>query len=345
MLAREFHIQWHITDVCNLRCLHCYQDSFSKETELSFPTLQLICDNLFDTMKKWNAKLTVAITGGEPFLKEDVWDLLHYLDSSDTVSSLSIITNGTIIYRCLSELEKKDKKYRKLDKLLISLDGVSEKMNDSIRGVGVFKSVISNIRLVKERLDIPIYLMFTLLRRNQQEALELLDFVQSFNLSGFIIERFIPLGRGKQLIDEVVSHLELNELYASIFSQCKVEYEPQKIIKYRALQVKFEPYSSEPSLLGAECIVGADGCALLPDGTVLPCRRFYLPIGNLLTTSLAELWNTSYLVNNIRNKRFYKGKCGSCDISDCFGCRAMTYTLTGDYFASDLHCWLYPYSL
>jgi len=333
----EFHIQWHITDRCNLRCLHCYQDQFSREPELDWERLKLICDNLFATMEKWNARLTIALTGGEPLLKEEIWQLLECLDEFPIVSSLSIITNGTIIERSLSSL----KQYRKLDKILISLDGFTSLTNDAIRGKGTFAKTIANIQLVKQ-LGLPIVILFTLSKRNIEEAKFVIEFAKKHPIDGIIFERFIPLGQSKPLATEVISGEDLDRLYRDIFTQCDLEYIPEEMVKYRALQLQFDKDEIHPTLLGAECIVGKDGLALLPDGTILPCRRFNLSIGNLLETSLDEIWRTSKVLHNIRNKELFKGTCGVCRIADCCGCRAMTYALTGDYLASDPHCWICP---
>jgi radical SAM protein with 4Fe4S-binding SPASM domain len=332
----EFHIQWHITDRCNLRCLHCYQEQFTRDPELDWQRLQLICDNLFATMEKWNAKLTVALTGGEPLLKEELWQLLDKLGASPFVASLSIITNGTVIDRYLTQL----KKYRKLDNLLISLDGITAETNDTIRGKGTFAKTITNIRAAQQ-LGIPIVIMFTLLKRNLADAKSIIPFSKYLGIDRVILERFIPLGQGKELLHEVISGIDLDRLYRDIFTQCELEYHPEEMVKYRALQLRFEKDGISPTLLGAECIVGKDGMALLPDGTIFPCRRFNLPIGNLLETSLDELWRTSEVLHNIRNKELFKGTCSVCRIADCFGCRAMTYALTGDYLAADPHCWIH----
>jgi AdoMet-dependent heme synthase len=330
----EFHIQWHITDRCNLRCLHCYQDQFTREPELDWQHLKYICDNLFATMEKWNARLTIALTGGEPLVKEELWQLIDYLGASPLVASLSIITNGTIIDRYLSHL----KQHQKLDKLLISLDGFTPATNDTIRGKGTFDKTIANIRLVKQ-LGLPVVVMYTLLKRNVEEAKSVIDFAKQYSIDSVILERFIPLGKSKGIATDVVTGKELDELYRHIFAQIDLEYIPEEMVKYRAVRLEFEKENVHPILYGAECIVGKDGMALLPDGTVLPCRRLYLPIGNLLKTPLDELWQTSEILQNVRTKKKFQGKCGTCTILDCFGCRAMTYALTGDYLAEDPHCW------
>ncbi|MDI6783432.1 MAG: radical SAM/SPASM domain-containing protein, partial [bacterium] len=193
--------------------------------------------------------------------------------------------------------------------------------------------------LVKQ-LGFPVVIMFTLLKRNVEEAKFVIDFAKKHLIDGIIFERFIPLGQSKPLVTEIISGKELDGLYRYIFNQCDLDYNPDEMVKYRALQLQFEDDLVHPTVYGAECIVGKDGMAILPDGTVLPCRRFNLPIGNLLETPLVHLWQNSDVLLNIRNKKNYKGKCSSCTIPDCFGCRAMTYALTGDKFAEDPHCWI-----
>ncbi len=332
---KKFYIQWHITDRCNLRCIDCYQEKFTKESELTWDGLRLICDNLISTMKKWGSTLVANLTGGEPLLKSELWDILEYLNNSEYVSELGIITNGTLIDRFISEI----KEFSKLKKIYISLDGVTKAINDSIRGEGTFNKTLENIFLLRET-GISVVIMFTLMKRNFEEAKSLFEFVRSNSLDGFIIERFVPLGQGKKLLDEVVSGNELDILYREIFKQCGADYIPEKMIKYRALHVSFDNEENESELFGAECIVGRDGMAVLADGRVLPCRRFFLPVGNLLDEPLDEIWENSEILKSVRYKKNLKGRCRACKVNECIGCRAMTHSLTGDYLAEDPHCWV-----
>ncbi|MDI6640887.1 MAG: radical SAM protein [Elusimicrobiota bacterium] len=379
-----FYIQWHITDRCNLRCIHCYQEKFTSHPIISRPSghaaeftkdgetdwqgLLTVCNNLFQTAARWNKKLNIALTGGEPLLKKELWTLLDYLDTSEYVDALSIITNGTLIDRYLSDLMQ----FGKLKKVFVSLDGTKKEINDDIRGEGTFYKVVENIKLLVSESDLQTVIMFTVLKRNIENSKLLLEFANELKVDGVIFERFIPLGYGKKISHEVISSEELEELYRNILEQCDVEYLSEEMVKYRALQVTLAPAIMDElnlvrdtvlsgkmckssqwlfrgsafsnvanfKLYGAECIVARDGLAILPDGTVLPCRRFYLPAGNLLSKPLSDIWEESKVLNDIRNRNNLKGKCKNCRISECIGCRAMTFALTGDYLAEDPHCWL-----
>ncbi len=92
--------------------------------------------------------------------------------------------------------------------------------------------------------------------------------------------------------------------------------------------------------MGAVCSIGLDGICILPDATVLACRRLPIPIGNLKRDSLEKIWFTSDLLWQIADKRNLNGKCNSCEfITRCGGCRAIAYAYTGDYLATDPQCW------
>lgn len=330
---KKFYIQWHIIDRCNLRCKHCYQDIFSKDRELDFYGLKKIADNLIFTMEKWGAKLDIAITGGEPLLKKEVFTLISYLNNSNSVGNLSLITNGTILSIYLNELEK----FKKIKEIKISLDGISEETNDWIRGEGTFSKVMENVREGKNR-KIPFILMFTVMKKNLHDIEALPEFCKKEGFKGFIVERFFPLGMGKNLGDLVISGNEFLNVWLSLLEKFGFTAGKDELIKFRAIKVIYN--KEKAKIFGSECIVGRDGIALLPDGTVLPCRRFLLPIGNLLNESLFEIWKNSEVLNLLREKKNFKGICKDCEIEDCIGCRAMSFCLTGDYLNEDPHCWL-----
>ena len=130
----EFGFQWHITNRCNLRCSHCYQEDYSGSNELDFDGLKWITDEIINTLAQWGKKGDIAITGGEPLLKEEVFPLINYLESFDEVASVDILSNGTLINESIVERIQDLNKIRCVQ---ISLDGASAGSNDAIRGKGV----------------------------------------------------------------------------------------------------------------------------------------------------------------------------------------------------------------
>ena len=142
-----FGFQWHITDRYNLRCTHCYQDDYSGSNELDLGGLKRIAVEIIRTLSIWNKVGDIAITGGEPLLKEEVFPLIHYLESADEIASLDILSNGTLINENIVEQIRDLKKIRCVQ---ISLEGASPESNDRIRGKGTFKKAMASIGLLRK---------------------------------------------------------------------------------------------------------------------------------------------------------------------------------------------------
>ncbi len=356
----EFYIQWHITNHCNLRCRHCYQEYFDSKEDLPWVKLKTIYENIIATARQWNKQMHITVTGGEPLLKKESFLLFNYLDAKDEISELSLITNGSFLNEeVCQQLEGLDK----LKKIKISLDGANEETNDYLRGNGAFSKIIKAIETVKKFSNFQIILMSTVMKNNLKEIEDILALCKEFKLDGLMIERFIPLGQGVMIEEQVLDKNEWKSLTDTLLSLCKINTSPEEILPYRAFQIKFNSLSNYPTsqpannsanslkleLLGAPCTAGTDGLCLMPNGTVYPCRRFNLPAGNLLDRSLSEIWQNAEVLKKIREKNNLQGKCKNCTIKECpgmhpsgvcRGCRALAFALTGDYLAEDSQCWL-----
>jgi radical SAM protein with 4Fe4S-binding SPASM domain len=330
---KRFHIQWHLLDRCNLRCRHCYQEDHARGGEMDLEGLKGVAENLLEAMAAWDSTLDIALTGGEPLVKEEFFDLLDHLNRARRVGRLSIITNGTLLAPNLDRLSK----FRKMKEFRVSLDGVTEATNDAIRGKGTFKTVMKNLEAVKPS-GIPVALMFTVMRSNLAEAALLPAFAREIGAASVILERFVPLGTGLQLREEVLDGRHFQALWGVLLEQLGLEAEPRDLIRYRGIKVTTG--GPKARIYGSDCIVGSDGMALMPDGTVYPCRRLPLPVGNLRKQRLVALWGSSDLLRSLRDRGRLGGRCGACAVEGCIGCRAMAHALTGDPLAEDPHCWL-----
>jgi radical SAM protein with 4Fe4S-binding SPASM domain len=331
-MEEQFYIQWHITNLCNLRCQHCYQDDFSKRNDLDWAGLEKVCDNLLNTIKEWGKAACIHLTGGEPLLKPDLLPLLTHLDRHSMVEELGIITNGLTIDQ---EIMRRLSGFSKLKKIKISLDGGDAETNDSIRQKGAFDKVMQNLPLIKEGGRFEILFMLTVMKRNFRSLPFLLELCRNIDIDGLIIERFIPLGRGRKVMDEVLSKEEWKEMVGMLADFISAE-EENSFFPYQAFQISFS--GGEPELLGAPCVIGVDGLCIMPEGNVFPCRRFPVSIGNLLETPLKQIWEESDILKKLRRRENLKGKCGRCEMKDCRGCRSLALALTGDFLEEDPHC-------
>jgi radical SAM protein with 4Fe4S-binding SPASM domain len=331
-MENTFHIQWHITDFCNLRCRHCYQENFSPESNLSFEKLEKIFLNIYDFLRSEGKRLVIDITGGEAFLHPQWEKICSLVYNSDITEETGIITNGMPLISNFGKLQKFPEM-----KMKISAEGLDKASYEFFRGIGNYEKFTAACEsLGKSQFETT--LMFTLLNENFDQVTGLFGFIKKFGFKKFVIERFIPWGIGSKMKHSVISADKWKKTVNILFDGCGMERDIFSVLAYRGFMI--ENTGRNFHLYGAPCVVGADGIAVMPDGTVFPCRRFPLSIGNLLTDSLGDIWNNSPVLNKLRNRKFLKGECGKCDIEDCLGCRALAYCLTGDYLASDPLCFL-----
>ncbi len=332
-LENEFYFQWHITEKCNLRCKHCYHANYTSDNELGLSELTSIADKIDSTLGKWDKKGTLSITGGEPFvIKDKLFPLLHHINSQETIHHFDILTNGWLLDQgSLNEL----KELKKLRRVQLSLEAANSELNDQIRGNGSFEKTLSAIRLLKKN-GFQVAVMMTISNINKNEVEPLIKLLKEESVDTFSAERFIPEGVGSNLRDEFLAPEEVKNVFESIYSLA-MKKDGIRILLYRPL---FALLNGSDPTVGALCSAGNNALTIMHDGTIYPCRRLPIPIGNAVSDSFYKVWYTSEVLWNLRNPGNIKGKCSGCDfIPICRGCRAMAYALTGDYLAEDPQCW------
>ncbi|MDI7261268.1 MAG: radical SAM protein [Thermodesulfobacteriota bacterium] len=171
---------------CNLNCFGCYSGSYPTEEELPFEVM----DRLVGECKEMGIHL-VIITGGEPFLRRDLFDLFE--KHQDTI--FQVYTNGTLID------EKMVERFVALGNVVpaISLEGLREETDDR-RGKGQFDRVVQVMDWLK-KAGIFFAISTTQTIRNS-------DVISSDAFIDFLVEKgciflwnfhYIPIGRNADL--------------------------------------------------------------------------------------------------------------------------------------------------
>ena len=346
----EFGFQWHITNLCNLRCRHCYQNDFTDnddlDTEINRRIVNIISENLSDR------QISINITGGEPLLRQDIFAILDCLDEIGNVREYNIITNA------LPLNEKKVKRLEtctKLKQIKISLECSDSALNDSIRGKGSFKKIMSNFERLKEFSTKQKVLMFTLGSYNYKHLLVhphlnpppsrgregwggMLAFSEKAGADAVIIERFVPLGQGIELKEHFLKKEEWLRVVEDIIEFCDLNIAPEELLPYKAFYIELRQ-GHHREVHGALCNLGEESMALMPNGDIFPCRRTPVKIGNILSDDFNDILIRLKLLRESFNQNL-KGSCNNCSVLECIGCRALSYALTGDLYEADRQCYL-----
>ena len=316
----DFFVQWHLTERCNLRCRHCYQSG--TVPEMSCEEICRAIDNVGNAFQSWVTEYEMEMspsfhfTGGEPLLRKDLFPILDYARQSGF--STSLMSNGTLIdsemARLISEARVND--------VQISLDGL-ETTHDSLRGKGSFQRTLKGINnLVSQGVEANINL--TVSRINMGQTGELVRLAEELGVSAIAFSRLVPTGRGKSLSGEALTRQEVAEFYGELRGykdKGKVAVTSRDPLAAIADMYVDIPQAEMP--IGG-CAAGIFGVTITADGTIMPCRRMDLPIGNIKEVSFRELWAGSPVLWSLRRREDYHGGCGSCRYwAVCRGCRAI----------------------
>ena len=341
--AFDFFVQLHLTERCNLQCRHCYQTGRSVN-EMSFPEIREVVAEISDTLGEWESAYGIQysrsfnVTGGEPLLRRDILEVIKEIKGRGF--GLYLLTNGILVN------EKKAGSLADLgvDGVQVSVEG-PEEIHDSIRGKGTFSVSMRGVQYLLDA-GLRVTLNVTLSSVNAHYFMDIIDLAMKKGVHRVGFSRLVPSGKGESMLSEMLSREAVRQLYKEIFSMDTgnlkiVTGDPvasQSIVSDDGIDMGEVP-------LGG-CAAAVSGITILPDGTLVPCRRLDIPVGNIRTDSFREIWATSKVLEDIRSRQKYEGKCKTCRRwAHCRGCRAIAYAFskaqgTNDYLADDPQCFV-----
>ena len=327
-MVNQFILQWHLSELCNLKCLHCYQE---KHTPIQLPDFQLlsILEQYRELLNKLNINGHINLTGGEPLCSPHFYKILDEFEKDKKLYSFSILTNGTLI---TDEIAKKISMYNP-EYVQVSLEG-GKKINDYIRGNGVYKKVAQAIKYLK-KYNIYVSLSFTATKLNYKEFPKVVKFAEKCGVDNIWSDRFIPLNTDKDLNlqmnkDETTEYLKIMEKERI---KLKLKKSKTNIAMYRALQFLMTndyPYA---------CTAGKTLLTVMENGDLVPCRRLPVVVGNLQKENMYELYNNSTILKELR-KEIIPDDCKKCEHSKLCagGLKCLTYALYKDFNHKDIGC-------
>ncbi len=366
--ARPYVISWNLTYRCNLACEHCYLDAggapqvgtenFADRSELGTEE----CFRVIDEIAAFAPECLTILTGGEPLLRRDILEIV--LRASERGLWVVVGTNGVSITenvaRRLSEAGARG--------LSLSLDALDPDRHDRFRNVrGAWRNTVEGAEILN-RTGLPFIVQTTAGSHNLSELDAIADFAHD-RLAAKVWNLYflVPTGRGQFVsdmtpgqYDEVLASLYriqrkydrrmlVNAKCAPHYIKTVLENTPPKPTDVRlrhghggqaesAGGSGFSPIRTYSGGAGG-CPAGTHYMGIRPNGDVTPCP--YLPVfaGSLRSATLLDLWTSSRLFTDIRQRSALGGRCGECELNGhCGGCRARAYGMTGDLMAEDPLC-------
>ena len=341
-------VVWNITQVCNLRCKHCYQNARPRPAPNELTLDEKI--RVVDEMAAAGVPF-LAIAGGEPLACKDLWPVLERAQQRGI--HLSLATNGTLLRpETVSRLIATGVKY-----VEVSVDSLDPQEHDAFRGrKGAWAEAIQGIRnCVAAGMRTGFAMCFT--RHTVDSVERAVQFAINLGCQTFSHFNFIPAGRGKEVSDldltpaqretllrklvDVLQEGKINVIStAPQFGRACVAYGPEEGIFATGHVGRGQ---GKKTMVLARYIGGCGAgrcyCAIQPNGDITPCVYISSEVvGNVREQSLPEIWGhwSFDWLSDRTNRRHH---CRVCDYRVyCGGCRARALAYTGDIEAGDPGC-------
>jgi radical SAM protein with 4Fe4S-binding SPASM domain len=330
-----YHVVWEVTTRCNLDCIHCYANSVdSTQTELTTNEGK----RLLEQIAEIDELRMIVITGGEPLLRNDIFELVEH--AGKLGFRIVFSTNGTLL---TTEMAK-DLARLGVANFSISLDGDNAGCHESIRRKsGCFQGALDGIKSAMQT-GVCLQVNFTAMKQNLVELPGVIDLAESLKADIIMVFQAVPPRQEKGAIElDAEEQMQLIKTIAEkqkktralIMPVCSPEYWPWLVEHKR---VPFGRTMVNKAFSG--CGAGRGFSYIRFDGEVWPCNFIPLSAGNVRREAFTDIWNNSPLLQGFRGQaRRLKGACGECrHQSICGGCRGRAFAHTDDPFAADPLC-------
>ncbi len=331
-------ISWNVTRRCNLECTHCYLPANTRKESppISAPDELTGAEafQLIDQIACVNPEVMLILSGGEPLLREDLFELSAYATKKGMM--VVVGSNGLLI----DETVARKLKLSGVSGISISLDSVHPAVHDTIRSrPGAWEKAVAAIRHCNNAgLSVQINVVVT--KKNRDQLPELIAYSRSLGAKVFSPFFLVCTGRGEELTD--ISPQQYEKVL-SVIVESQGRHRDMMIRTRCAPTIRRILYERNPEsplikMGTGGCLAGRSYCRIAPEGGVTPCPYMPLEAGNVRNRDFKDIWSDSEIFNSLR-KPALKGKCKECTFSLlCGGCRARAYAVHKDYLDADPWC-------
>lgn len=222
----------------------------------------------------------------------------------------------------------------------MSLDGM-ERTHDAIRGQGSFRGTLAGIDLLKQK-GVRVLVSFTAQKGNYRDFPELAKVCRKHRVDKLWWDRIVTETQTDRE-EKALSTEEFQQLVktaAALHRRYRRLDGSSTVENCRALQF----FDCAGESCGYKCSAGRNLLAVLADGSVMPCRRLPLVLGNILDGELDALISAAPELLQLRRGDF-PAECAGCEkLFSCYGgARCVIYGQTGSWDRRDVNCPFAPH--
>jgi len=329
--------------------MHCYSGgNAASDGELSTDEAKRMLDELADCSSPF-----MILSGGEPFLRADVFDLGRY--ARERGLPVIVSSNGTVVTK-ETAAKAADAGFGYVG---VSLDGLAE-TNNSFRGSrDAYNNALQGMRNLRDA-GIKTGLRFTITRHNCHELSQIMDILVKEGFHRLCVYHLEYAGRGRELMNNDLSPDERRRAVDSLFRKTidinchNHDLEVLTVGNYAdAAYIYMKVLKEDPQKASAayEHFLrnGGEGCgeklAYIDEvGNVYASQHLKTELGNIRQRSLNDIWNSDnkFLWKLRHREKLLRGRCANCRFLEICrgGSRARALAVYDDFSATDPSCYL-----
>ncbi len=181
IISYPFNLTLSVTGKCNSKCKTCNIWKRNVKDELDLGGWRRVLKSV------GKSPVWITISGGEPFMREDLVQIVKIISYYNNPSIITIATNGILSDKILHDVEKILSFYDGRLIVNLSIDGIKEK-HDYIRGVRCFDKVLETFRRLKKlgRVNVGVHTVIS--RYNAREVKKIYQFFKKMTPDSYICE-------------------------------------------------------------------------------------------------------------------------------------------------------------
>lgn len=338
-----FTIAWEITRACAYACAHCRANAQPKRDPRELDTAE--GKRLIDRLARFGTRPILVLTGGDPLMRRDAFELARHADRRGLRVSLTPTATA------LPTIERmREARSAGVRRVAFSVDAATPAAHDRFRGFsGSFARTLTAIGAARDA-GLPVQVNTTVCGVNAGELPRLVGLLEEWEVVQWSVFFLVPVGRGTSLaMLSPTSHEAtlgwLCDLSQTVPFDVKATAAPQyrRIVHQRnrhpaGAGFRFADGLHRPSA-GKGVNDGRGFMFISHTGELMPSGFLPLSAGNVRTEDPVALYRDSPLFRALRDPGALQGKCGACEYRTiCGGSRARAYAVTGDYLQSDPSC-------
>lgn len=309
------YLFWEATLNCNFNCQHCGSNAGRNKhftDELTTEEIKKVFKTIADQTDA--RKIMVAVTGGEPLLRKDIFEVMAF--ASSLGFRWGMVTNGSLVTADVVDKMKKSG----MSTVVVSIDGLGKVHDDFRQTPGSYKKAIEAVRLlVKSAAFKDVQITTTVHPKNFPDLEKMAKEFTSLGINSWRLINVDQIGRAKENPEIILNSNQLQKLIKFIEEKRKAGFN----FSYGCTGFLGPEHEGKTRGWLFYCSTGITTGSVLHNGDIFVCpnvpRRPELIQGNVRKDDFYQVWQNKFKL--FRDKNRTSGKdCAKCQFwEECRG--------------------------